>query len=188
MNTLMLLGIASGLAMDAFSVSLTSGVLIKTPTPRHYFRLAFHFGLFQFLMPILGFYGGVLFESVIKKYDHWIAFALLLAVGGKMLIDSFKKDDDEKPNKDPSRGKTLILLSVATSIDAAAIGFTMAALGLPIFIPSAVIGLVCLLFSAAGVFLGSRLGRVFGKWAERFGGIVLITIGTKILIEHLFLQ
>lgn len=186
MNTLMLLGIASGLAMDAFSVSLTSGVVIKTPTPRHYFRLAFHFGLFQFLMPILGFYGGVLFESAIKKYDHWIAFVLLLFVGGKMLIDSFQSNDD-KPLKDPSRGKTLILLSLATSIDAAAIGFTMAALGLPIIIPSAVIGIVCLLFSTAGVFLGCRLGQVFGKWAERFGGVVLIAIGTKILIEHLFL-
>lgn len=184
MNTIMLLGIASGLAMDAFSVSLSSGVVIKTPSLRHYFRLAFHFGLFQFLMPILGFYGGVLFESAIKKYDHWIAFALLLFVGGKMVIDSFQ-DEDDKPMKDPSKGKTLIVLSLATSIDAAAIGFTMAALGLPILIPSAVIGFVCLLFSTAGVYLGSRLGRVFGKWAERFGGAVLIAIGTKILIEHL---
>jgi len=184
MSTLTLIGIAVSLAMDAFSVSITSGVVIKTPTFRQYFRIAFHFGFFQFLMPIIGFYGGVLFEAVIKRYDHWIAFFLLLAIGGKMFWESFHVDDCDN-RRDPSRGKTLIILAVATSIDAAAIGFSFAALQIPIIIPSIVIGVICLVFSVLGILIGCRIGKSFGKWAERFGGIVLIIIGARILIEHL---
>lgn len=176
--------IAISLAMDAFSVCITSGVVIKNPTLRQYFRLSFHFALFQFLMPILGFYGGVLFESVIKRYDHWIAFVLLAFIGGKMFWESFQNEIEEE-KRDPSRGKTLILLSVATSIDAAAIGFSFAALELPILFPSLLIGLICLIFSSLGVFIGSRIGNKFGKWAERFGGLILISIGLRILLQHL---
>lgn len=184
MNIIVLLGLAISLAMDAFSVCITSGAVIKKPTLRQYFRLSFHFALFQFLMPILGFYGGVFFEGLLEQYDHWIAFILLLIIGGKMFWESFQSELDED-KRDPSRGKTLILLSISTSIDAAAVGFSMAALNEPIFIPSIIIGLVCLIFSILGVFIGAKIGSLFGKWAERFGGLVLILIGTKILIEHL---
>lgn len=187
MNTLTLLGIAVSLAMDAFSVSITSGVIIKKPGFRHYFRVAFHFGLFQFFMPILGYWGGVFFESLLKQYDHWIAFLLLLFTGGKMFWESFVSDDDGegKIRIDPTRGKTLIMLAVATSIDALAIGFSLATLGIPILYPCTVIGLICLIFSAAGMYLGSRIGNRIGSWAERFGGTILIIIGLKILLEHL---
>lgn len=185
MNLLTIIGISVSLAMDAFSVSVTSGLVIKQPTFRQYFRLAFHFGLFQFLMPIIGFYGGVLFEAVIRRYDHWIAFFLLLFIGGKMFYESFHTESKETDKKDPSRGKTLILLAIATSIDAAAIGFSFAALGIPILLPSIIIGLICVIFSALGIYLGTRIGNIFGKWAERFGGFILCGIGTKILVEHL---
>lgn len=176
--------LAISLAMDAFSVCITSGAVIKKPSFRQYFRLSFHFALFQFLMPILGFYGGVFFEGLLEKYDHWVAFLLLLFIGGKMFWESFQSELDEE-KRDPSRGKTLILLSISTSIDAAAVGFSMAALKEPIFVPSIIIGLICLVFSSLGVFIGAKIGRLFGKWAERFGGLVLILIGTRILVQHL---
>ncbi len=184
MGSLTILGIAISLAMDAFSVSITSGVKIKTPTFRHYFRIAFHFGLFQFLMPIVGFYSGVLFQSLIQKFDHWIAFALLLVIGGKMFWESFQLEDEEG-TCDPTRGRMLILLAVATSIDAAAIGFTLAALDIPVLWPSVIIGIVCAAFSAVGMFIGCRIGSLIGKWAERAGGLILVGIGIRILVEHL---
>lgn len=184
MNLLLILGLAVSLAMDAFSVSITSGVIIAKPTMKQYLKIGLYFGFFQFIMPILGFYGGVLFESAIKKYDHWIAFGLLLFIGGKMFWESFHADESEE-KKDPTKGKTLILLSIATSIDAAAVGFSFAALQAPIIFPSIIIGLICFLFSISGVFLGAKIGNRFGKIAERVGGSILILIGTKILIEHL---
>jgi putative Mn2+ efflux pump MntP len=181
---LTIIGIAIGLAMDAFSVAITSGVKIKTPTFRHYFRVAFHFGLFQFLMPIIGFYSGVLFQNIIQRFDHWIAFGLLAFVGGKMIWESFQLDDEEG-TCDPTRGRTLIILAIATSIDAAAIGFTLAALEISVFIPSIIIGIVCVIFSTVGMFIGCRIGSLIGKWAERAGGFILFGIGIRILIQHL---
>lgn len=180
-------GIALSLAMDAFSVCVVAGVKIEKPTLRHYFRLSFHFGLFQALMPILGYYGGVMIENIISSYDHWIAMIILSIIGGKMLWESFSKKDEktETDNDDPSRGLTLIMLSIATSIDAAAIGFSFAALKISILTPAVVIGFVCLICSAIGLYLGNKIGSKIGAWAERLGGIVLISIGIKILIEHL---
>jgi len=170
--------------MDAFSVSITSGVKVKNPNFRHYFRIAFHFGLFQFLMPIAGFYSGVAFQNIIQSFDHWIAFGLLALVGGKMIWESTQIEDEEGAC-DPTRGRTLILLAVATSIDAAAIGFTLAALEIPVLFPSVVIGLICVLFSAVGMFIGCRIGSLIGRWAERLGGLLLIAIGARILVQHL---
>ncbi len=184
MSPLSIIGIAVGLAMDAFSVSIASGVKIKEVNFGHYFRLAFHFGLFQFFMPLLGFYGGVAVEGFIQRYNHWVAFVLLAFIGGKMIRESFCQGDSEKGSCDPSRGKTLIMLSVATSIDAAAVGFSFAALGMPIFGPAVIIGIICLVFSAFGVFLGDRVGTHLGPWAERAGGIMLILIGIKIVLDH----
>jgi manganese efflux pump family protein len=172
--------------MDAFSVCVAVGVKIKKITYRHYFRLAFHFGLFQFLMPILGFYGGVLIENIISSYDHWIAMGLLSFIGIKMIWESFQQDDKKSKTKDPSRGITLIILSIATSIDAAAVGFSFAALNTPILVPAITIGFICILFSLTGLFLGDKIGSKLGVWAERTGGIILIGIGLKILFEHLF--
>jgi len=189
MTLITVIGVAFSLAMDAFSVCVAGGVKIKHPTFRHYFRFSWHFGLFQFLMPILGYYLGVLVEDIIRDYDHWIALVILSIIGGKMLWESFSgRDDDQCDVKDPSRGWTLVLLSLATSIDAAAVGLSFAALNIPIFGPAVIIGAVCIFCSAAGLYLGKKIGLVIGKWAERFGGLVLIMIGVKICLEHCLLQ
>lgn len=180
--------IALGLAADAFSVCVASGAKIKKPTLRQYFRFSFHFGLFQFLMPVIGYYGGVAVEKFISSYDHWIAMVILSIIGGKMLWETFK-DDDEKNDaavfRDPSKGWSLVMLSVATSIDAAAVGFSLAALRVSVVTPAVIIGIVCALCSAIGLTIGARIGAAVGVWAERFGGVVLIGIGVKILLEHL---
>ena len=183
MEFIMVTGIATGLAMDAFSVCVAAGIKIQHPTFRHYFRLSWHFALFQFLMPVIGYYGGLLIEDKIKAFDHWIALLLLAAIGGKMVWESFGVDENNAV-KDPSRGITLMLLSIATSIDAAAVGLSFAALNIPILFPALIIGIVCLLFSVAGFFLGYRIGVKIGRWAERIGGFVLILLGIKIFLQH----
>jgi len=185
MDIITILSIAVGLAMDAFSVCVAAGATIKKLNARHYFRLAFHFGLFQFLMPIAGYFCGTVVAKYVCCWDHWIVFAILAFLGGKMLCESFKKAKEDDEPKDPSRGMTLVMLSLATSIDAAAVGFSFSARGVPVLFPAVVIGLVCALFSALGVLLGRGLGGVIGKGAERLGGVVLIGLGGKILIEHL---
>ncbi len=180
--------IAVALAMDAFSVCISCGMIIPGPGFGHYFRLAFHFGLFQFMMPIIGFFGGMYLESYIKSYDHWIAFALLLIIGLKMIKESFKKESADCPvgeRKDPSRGWSLIVLAVATSIDALAVGLSIGVLNRPILLPSIIIGVVCAAFSVIGVALGNRVGALVGKRAEAIGGLMLVAIGIKILIEHM---
>ncbi len=184
MDFIAILGIAVGLAMDAFSVSIAAGMIIDKPAFRHYFRLAFHFGLFQFMMPILGYFAGIFVEKLIQSYDHWIAMALLGYIGIKMIRESFSKDKSEVV-RDPSRGWSLIVLSVATSIDALAVGLSIGVLGKPILFPSAVIGIVCAMFSIFGIAIGKRAGSLLGKRVERAGGLILIAIGIKILLEHM---
>ncbi|OGJ93410.1 MAG: hypothetical protein A2487_16850 [Candidatus Raymondbacteria bacterium RifOxyC12_full_50_8] len=183
MDLLTITGIAVSLAMDAFSVSIAAGISLGNPTPRHYFRLAFHFGLFQFFMPILGYFGGVFVEQYIKAYDHWLALVLLAFVGIKMIKESFEKKEAGF-SQDPSRGLTLIFLSVATSIDAMAVGLSFGMMRVPIVTPSIIIGIVCAFFSIIGLSIGKRVGTLFGHWVERAGGLVLIAIGLKILFEH----
>jgi manganese efflux pump family protein len=177
--------IAVALAMDAFSVSISAGMVIKKPGYRHYFRLAFHFGLFQFFMPILGYFGGIYLEKYIKDYDHWLAFGLLSILGLKMIKDSFAKEDETPEFKDPSRGFSLVLLSIATSIDALAVGLSFGLLSQPVLLPSMIIGITCALFSIIGVTIGKKAAALLGKKAEAFGGIMLLIIGIKILLEHL---
>ena len=184
MDYVSILIIAVALAMDAFSVSISAGAAIGNPGVRHYFRLAFHFGLFQFMMPVLGYFGGLYLEGFIKDFDHWIAAGLLVIIGGKMLKESFG-DEEKKFDKDPSRGLSLVMLSVATSIDALAVGISIGVLSKPIIIPSVIIGIVCSIFSAAGVALGKKAADIFGSKAEAAGGVMLIIIGIKILFEHL---
>ena len=186
MQFITILGIAFSLAMDAFSVSVASGVKIPNPTFRHYFRFSWHFGLFQFLMPVTGYYAGILIADIIREFDHWIALIILSVIGIKMIWESFKKDNDDSfERKDPSRGMTLVMLSIATSIDAAAVGLSFAALGIPVLFPAGVIGVVCIFCSAFGLYLGNKIGLKIGKWAERFGGLVLVLLGIKICLEHI---
>lgn len=177
------LGIAVGLAMDAFAVSVAAGIQLTKLKSHHVLRLALSFGLFQFLMPVLGWLAGRGLSKWLQAVDHWVAFGLLAVIGGKMLWESFRAADD--PDRDPTRGWTLLILSVATSVDALAVGLSLAFLEVSIWVPSLVIGVVAAVLSALGAVFGSRLGRRFGVWAERLGGVVLIAIGVKILVDHL---
>lgn len=185
-DTLTLLGIAVGLAMDAFAVAIATGIVLGTVSGRQTFRLAFHFGLFQFLMPVVGYLAGMTVERYIAEYDHWLAFALLVYIGGKMVHEGFRGEEEEgNGGKDPTRGMSLVVLSVATSIDALAVGVSLGVLhNEGIVYPGVVIGVVACTFTAAGLHLGKRLGAVFGKRMEIVGGVVLVAIGVKILLDH----
>ena len=176
--------IAVGMAMDAFAVSLGIGTSRQASTPRPIFRLSFHFGLFQFFMPILGWLAGSSIANLISAFDHWVALALLAFVGGRMIRSGLDSDSAPSPN-DPSRGGTLIMLSIATSIDAFAIGLSLAMLRVDILYPSVVIGVVTAGLSLTGLLIGHRLGEAFGKRMEVLGGVILIAIGLRVLISHL---
>lgn len=184
MGNFELITIAIALAMDAFAVAIATGVALKTVSHRQTFRLAWHFGLFQALMPILGWYLGATVRSYIEAYDHWIAFVLLGYIGYKMIKEAFEEDDDTKG--DPTKGMTLIILSIATSIDALAVGLSLSMLGLSVWWPALIIGVVALLFTGAGLHIGKTAGQAksISKYAELLGGAVLICIGIKILWEH----
>jgi putative Mn2+ efflux pump MntP len=147
-------------------------------------RLSASFGIFQFLMPIAGWLGGMTVADYIAGFDHWIAFVLLLYVGGKMIHESFQCEEQVHPN-DPTKGLTLLMLSVATSIDALAVGLSLAFLKMPILYPSVIIGVVAFTMTALGMLFGEKLGKIFGKRVEVIGGIILIGIGVKILCDHL---
>lgn len=183
--------IAVGLAMDCFAVSIASGIIMKRILIRPMLTIAFFFGLFQALMPLLGWIAASTFSRQIESIDHWIAFAILVFLGGRMVKESFK-DDDCKHEFDPTRLKIVLALAVATSIDALAVGVSFAFLGMKglagILPPVGIIGLVSFALSAAGLMFGVRFGCGIARKlrAERWGGIILIIIGTKILIEHLF--
>ena len=181
----LLLGIAVGLAMDAFAAAIAVSVGLGRVSGRQAFRLAWHFGLFQAMMPILGWFGGMSVERWIRAWDHWLAFGLLALVGGRMLASGLRDDREQVPHLDPTRGLSLLLLSVATSIDALAVGLSFAALGVRIWIPSAVIGLTAALLTVVGTALGTRLGGRFGRWMEVVGGVLLIGIGVRIVFTHL---
>ena len=184
MHFLDVLLIAVGLAMDAMVVSAGSGASGRSRGHRASFRLGFHFGLFQFLMPILGWFAGSAIASAMAAVDHWIAFAVLAFVGGRMLKGGLDPQEDT-PRGDPSRGWSLILLSIATSIDALAVGFSLALIGVEIWFPAVVIGLVTAVMSVAGLHLGARLGARFGNRMEVVGGVILILVGVRIVVEHL---
>lgn len=170
--------------MDAFAVSIAVGLVLARVTPRHAFRMAFHFGLFQFLMPILGWLVGRDAIAIVAVFDHWLAFAMLGFIGVKMLREA-NQESSFDPTKDPTRGLSLITLSIATSLDALAVGLSMAFIGVSVWLPSVLIGLVACILSAAGIVFGNRIGPQWGPWAERVGGCVLIFIGLRILVSHL---
>jgi putative Mn2+ efflux pump MntP len=183
MTFLSILVIAVGLGMDAFSVAIGVGATNRSMSFSSVFRLSFHFGLFQVLMPILGWFAGVSVAHIIADYDHWIAFGLLAFVGGKMIRESFNEEANVHIT-DPTKGLTLIVLSVATSIDALAVGLSFAFLKISILYPSIIIGIVAFLMTAMGMFCGEKFGKIIGKKVEILGGLILIGIGVKILIEH----
>jgi putative Mn2+ efflux pump MntP len=181
--------IALALSMDAFAVSIGSGICVPSITPFHAIRASLAFGLFQFAMPVAGWLIGGSFRSLIQGFDHWIAFGLLALIGGRMALGFFTAKDSEAC-RDDDRGDirnpwTLLLLAVATSIDALAIGLSYSILGSPILMPAAVIGAVTFALCLVGVEFGKRIGTRFERWAELIGGAVLILIGTRILVEHL---
>lgn len=184
MDGLTLVAIAVALAMDAFAVALATGLTLPELTGRHLFRFGFHFGLFQALMPILGWLAGISLRSQIEAVDHWIAFALLFCVGSKMLWDACRSDEEHPRNGDPTRGLSLVVLSIATSIDALAIGLSLAVLGVNIWTPALVIGLTAGGLTIIGMLLGQRLGSIWGSRVEIAGGLLLILIGFKILLEQ----
>ena len=188
MDQLTLLGIAIALAMDAFAVALSTGMVLPKLTGRHLFRFAFHFGLFQALMPLLGWLAGHKLRAAIEAYDHWIAFTLLAVIGARMCYGALNKDEDNADIKDPTRGWSLIILSIATSIDALAIGLTLAMLGGPIVLPALIIGVVCSSLTLAGMYLGRKISEGWGSRVEFLGGIILLLIGCKILLEHTLLS
>ncbi len=173
--------------MDAFAVALSAGLILPRLTGRHLFRFGFHFGLFQALMPILGWLAGVSVREQIEAFDHWLAFGLLALVGGKMLWEAWHHDEDSPREGDPTKGLSLVMLSIATSIDALAVGLSLAVLGVTIWTPALVIGLTAGILTICGMLLGSRIGQCWGPRVEILGGLILIGIGVKILLEHILL-
>jgi len=210
MNFLTVFFIAVGLAMDAFAVSVSTGMTVCDFNWKHNLKMSLLFGIFQFAMPVAGFFGATRFRSYIESFDHWIAFALLVLIGGKMLWEAiFSRGEAELIESAPDcpvpsgaaapasgkkglmaadllTSRRLLVLAVATSIDALAVGVSMAFLQVDIWWPSVLIGVVAFAFSCAGGFLGCRIGPVLGKVAEIAGGLILVGIGVKILLDHLF--
>jgi manganese efflux pump family protein len=180
-----ILVVAVGLSMDAVAVSLAASASNRVRGVRALFRLSFHFGLFQFLMPIAGWLVGESLARHISSVDHWVAFGLLSFVGVRMIRVGVA-GPDAKPAADPSRGAALILLSVATSIDALAVGLTLGMLGSGIWTASLIIGVVTASLSCAAVLVGARVGQAAGRRMEVVGGLALVAIGTRILWQHLW--
>jgi manganese efflux pump family protein len=183
--------VALALSMDAFAVSVASGICVADLRFFHAFRASLSFGFFQFAMPVAGWFLGGTFRAYIQGFDHWIAFGLLALVGGKMILESIEKkapascSDDEKARSDIRDPKTLLILSVATSIDALAIGLSYSVIGSPILGPATLIGVVTFALCLAGTEFGKRIGARFERWASLAGGAVLIGLGAKIVIEHI---
>ena len=191
MDYVSIIGIAIGLAMDAFAVSLTSGAVAEKLKPSYTLKIAFCFGSFQFIMPMIGWGIGKAGENLLEAIDHWIAFFLLGYIGIKMIYDSVKNKENDKNQKRSLDFKTLILLAVATSIDALATGVILPsavrASNLNLMLLSAlIIGVITFILCFVGVYIGKKFGNIVSKKAEIFGGIILIIMGCKILIEHMF--
>ncbi len=177
--------IAVGLAMDAFAVSLDAGAAGRARDRRAAFRLSFHFGLFQALMPIVGWAAARTFASTVAGWTHWIAFALLALIGGRALIEGIRGSDAPLGSGDPSKGFRMVTLSVAVSIDALAAGVSFAMLGIVVWIPAAVIGVITAAMTLVGLGIGARVGAALGHRAAILGGLILVGIGVKILLQGL---
>lgn len=183
MSVLEVILISIGLAMDAFAVSICKGLSMKKINWKKAIIIALYFGLFQAIMPILGYLLGIKFESLVTSIDHWIAFVLLAVIGIDMIKNSF--DNEVKKRNDKVDFKTMLILSIATSIDALAVGITFAFLNVNLIHAVCFIGIITFILSVLGVKIGNKFGDKFQNKAEMFGGIVLILMGIKILLEHL---
>lgn len=183
MNFYSLLVIAIALAMDATAVSIGVGTAMQNWQLRSMSRLSFHFGIFQFLMPILGWLVGSSVSSILQHFDHWIAFGLLSIVAGHMVYEAIHEDNVN--TTDSTSGMRMIVLSIATSIDAFAIGITFVALNIPILFPCIVIGLVCMVLSFAGGLIGYKTKKLVGKAAQLLGALILFLVGLRIIITHI---
>jgi len=199
MDILSIVLIAVGLSMDAFAVSVTNGIIIKELKAGHALKIGLYFGAFQALMPLIGWMAGFQFKDYITNIDHWIAFGLLAIIGGKMIKEAYDCDEEAETTEDmcevavsnqgtvcenPLRMGRLLVLAVATSIDALAVGISFAFLKVSIIWSSLLIGLITLVICFIGVFVGNKFGGLLKKKAEIVGGIILICIGLKILLEH----
>jgi putative Mn2+ efflux pump MntP len=185
MGLLEIIIIAVGLSMDAFAVSITLGLATEKLKIRESLIPGLYFGIFQALMPLIGYFAGINFASKIQHFEHWVAFALLGFIGGKMIKDSFSKEED-KVEENPFKFVKMLLLAVATSIDALAVGITFSFFKINIFMAIAIIGATTFFISCGGVIIGKFFGARFKSKAEFAGGLILIAIGVKIVIEHLF--
>ena len=181
MSSLTLSLLALGLAVDAFAVAVGTSIALAGVSRRQVFRLAFHFGLFQALMPVLGWFGGRHLSAAFSSWDHWLAFALLAYVGVHTIYSALTAAHG-RPRRDPTRGRSLVLLSIATSLDALAVGVSLGLLELDIWKPALVIGCVAATLTTVGMLVGGRLGAPFGRGAAVCGGLVLLGIGVKILL------
>jgi len=178
--------IAVGLGVDALSVAVATGGLLGRPTRVAVLRMSSSFGFFQFAMPLVGWSAGRAVAGLIEAYDHWVAFGLLVLVGGRMIVEALRDDGTgNAPTSDPTRGWTLLMLAVATSIDALAVGLSLALLDAAILFPSAVIGVTAFAMTWAGMVCGGKIGAWLGRKVEIAGGLILIGIGVRILLEHL---
>lgn len=182
MGFIELLLIAVGLSMDAFAVSVCKGLSVKKVGVKHAALAGLYFGGFQFLMPVIGYLLGFRFESVIESIDHWVAFVLLAFIGGNMIKESFGKGGELN---DDFGVRTMLLMAIATSIDALAVGITFAFLEVQILPAAGLIGVTTFLLSFVGIYIGNAFGTRYKSRAELAGGIILVVIGVKILFEHL---
>lgn len=171
--------------MDAFAVALASSIALGRPTGHQLFRLSFHFGLFQAFMPVIGWFAGRTVAVYVQAWDHWVAFGLLLAIGVKAITESLRFHETASRCGDPTKGLSLVALSVATSIDALAVGLSFAMLEMQIWWPVLIIGIVAGILTLVGMRLGGRLGAKFGGRVGVLGGLILIGIGARILFQHL---
>jgi len=184
MNHLHIIFIAVGLAADAFAVSVSSGAIIEKLRLRHAMRIAVFFGFFQGLMPWIGWEAGSMASDLVRSVDHWLAFVILCFIGSKMIYESRQIEEEIKRSINPLNIYVLFTLAIATSIDALAVGITFSFLSISIVEPVIVIGVITFLFSLAGTYIGEFFGHVFEDKIELAGGLILIGIGTKILLEH----
>ena len=185
MSLLELFLIAVGLSMDAFAVAVGKGLTMRRAGLKKMLAVGLYFGIFQAAMPLVGYFAGSLFAGFITSFDHWIAFALLVLIGGKMIYESFQKDEDEDCTEAALTPREMLPLAVATSIDALAVGVSFAFLKVDIVPAVLFIGFVTLVLSMAGVKIGNLFGARFKSKAEFAGGAILVLMGVKILLEHL---
>lgn len=183
MGILEIFFVGVGLAMDAFAVSICKGLSMKKIDYKKTVIIALYFGIFQAVMPIIGYFLGTTFESLVTQIDHWIAFILLGIIGINMIKEAFSKESENVNDKVDF--KTMIILAIATSIDALAIGITFAFFKTNLILAVIIIGIITFVLSLIGVKIGNKFGNKYEKKAEIFGGVILILIGVKILIEHL---